>query len=154
MQKLRILNTRKKKEIFNELKQTYGFDKKLEGDLFLSQNQNLFLLTGGREVIEKGQERQLRIDKAGLYIGTLADDGVKLTVEGSQLIGPDANKSVLEISDEQLEPWVTGEDLEFQGEEGYYIVKHKNDFLGCARAKKNIAQNLVEKNRRIKTLNK
>lgn len=154
MQKLKILNTREKKEVFEELKSNYGFTEKLEGALFLSQKEEIFLLTGGFDVIEQGMERELRIDKAGLYIGKIMPDGVELSVEGSQLIGPKANKNILEIDDEQLEPWVTGESLEGFTGEGYHIVKHNNDFLGCAKIKNNQVKNLVEKNRKIKVLNR
>ncbi|MBW2990701.1 hypothetical protein KY348_03285 [Candidatus Woesearchaeota archaeon] len=156
MQKLKILNTREKRNILDSLKQTYGFDGKLDGVLFLSSKQKLFLLTGGFETIERGEERQLRIDKAGLYIGRVMPDGVRLSIEGSQLIGPVAKKNIFEISEEQLEPWVKGEDLELNEpkQEGYCLVKHKNDFLGCARIVRGTAQNLVSKNRWIKVLNR
>ena len=154
MQKLKILNTREKKEVFEELKSNYGFSGRLEGVVFLSQNNEIFLLTGGFDVIEQGMERELRIDKAGLYIGRIKPDGVALSIEGSQLIGPKASKNIIEINDEQLEPWVTGNVLEGFTGEGYHIVKHKNDFLGCAKIKQGVVKNLMEKNRRIKTLNK
>jgi len=156
MQKLRILNTREKRKILDSLKYTYGFNGELEGILFLSSKQKLFLLTGGFDVIEKGEERQLRIDKAGLYLGEVLPEGIRLSIEGSQLIGPSAKKNVLIIDDEQLEPWVKGKDLELRGfdKEGFFIIKYNKDFLGCARIKKNKVQNLVTKNRRIKTLNK
>lgn len=156
MQKLKILNTRDKRKVLDSLKKNYGFNKKLEGALFLSSKQKLFLLTGGYDVIGMGEERQLRIDKAGLYIGRVLPEGIRLSIEGSQLIGSSAKKNVLEINDEQLGAWVGGEDIELGGfeEEGLFIVKYRNDFLGCARIKKGEAHNLVTKNRRIENLNK
>nr|MCK4930485.1 hypothetical protein [Nanoarchaeota archaeon] len=156
MQKLKILNTREKRKIIDSLKDTYGFTGKLEGVLFLSSKQKLFLLTGSSEVIERGEERQLRIDKAGLYIGRLAPEGIRLSIEGSQLIGLNAKKNILIIDEEHLEHWVKGEDftLDRFNKQGFFIVKYNNDFLGCARIKKNTVQNLVTKNRRIKILNK
>ncbi len=156
MQKLKVLNTREKRKIFDSLKQTYGFDGKLEGVILLSSKQKLYLLTGGFEFIEQNKERELRIDKAGLYIGRLMPDSIRLSIEGSQLIGPGAKSNILEITDKQLELWVRGEDFELEGfkQEGYFIVKHKKDFLGCARIKKYKVDNLISKNRRIKTLNK
>ena len=156
MQKLKILNTREKRKIIDSLKQTYDFSGKLEGVLFLSSKQKLFLLTGGSEIIERGEERQLRIDKAGLYIGRIMPEGIRLSIEGSQLIGLNAKKNILLINEAHLEPWVKGEDFKLDDfdKEGLFIVKYKNDFLGCARIKKNNVQNLISKNRRIKTLNK
>ena len=155
MQKLKILNTREKKEILNLLKDNYDFNGELEGALFKSSNDEIFLLTGGFDFIEQGKERDLRIDKAGLYIGKVEPDGIELSIEGSQLIGPSANKNILELDDDQLEAWVTGEKLELEGftGQGYHIVKHKNDFLGCAKINKGKLINLSDKNRRIKNLN-
>ncbi|HHE36480.1 MAG TPA: hypothetical protein ENL16_01545 [Candidatus Woesearchaeota archaeon] len=161
MQRLRILNTREKKAVLDSLKQTYGFYERLEGVLFLSSKQKLYLLTGGFNLIMAGEEKQLRIDRIGVYIGKIMPDGIRLSIEGSQIIGRRARKNVLLISNNHLKPWVKGEDFllspeedeQVRGREGYFIIRHGSDFLGCARIKQRYVQNLLSKNRRIKTLN-
>ena len=155
MQRLKFLNTREKRDVMLTLEEGYGFKGELDGVLLLSSKQKYYLLSRGMEKIPLQEEKKLRIDKAGLYIGRKTPEGIRLSIEGSQLIGPCAGKHILKISNEQLEAWVKGENLaldNFDGE-GYFIVKHDNDFMGCARIKRGIAENLMTKNRRIKTLN-
>ena len=155
MQRLRFLNTREKREVMQSLEETYGFKGELEGALLFSSKQKYYLLSRDVEKIPLQEEKKLRIDKAGLYIGRKTPEGIRLSVEGSQLVGPGSKRNILEISDEQLEPWVQGQDLDLKGceKEGFFLVRHRNDFLGCAMVKKSVAHNLVTKNRRIKTLN-
>jgi NOL1/NOP2/fmu family ribosome biogenesis protein len=161
MQRLTFLNTRENKKILDELKKIYGFSAKLDGALLISPKQKLYLLTKGLELIRLKEEKQLRIDKAGLYIGAVVPDGIRLSLEGSQLIGPYATKHVLEIDEEHLEPWVKGEDFDLSEqekkqvkEEGFFIIKFGNDFLGCAKIKQGRVHNLVSKSRRLKNLNR
>jgi NOL1/NOP2/fmu family ribosome biogenesis protein len=162
MQKLTFLNTREKKKIINELKELYGFLGEIEGALLLSSKQKLYLVTKDLALIEKKEEQELRIDSAGLYIGRIEADGIRLSIEGSQLIGPHSDKHVLEIDEEHLEHWVKGEDFmlseseqeKISNEEGFFIIKFGNDYMGCAQIKKGNVRSLVSKERRLKVLNR
>ncbi|MBU1199650.1 MAG: hypothetical protein KKF46_01365 [Nanoarchaeota archaeon] len=156
MQQLKVFNTREKKEVIESLNETYGFKGMIDGVLLFSSKQKYYLLSRDVEKIPLQEEKKLRIDKAGLYIGRKTPEGIRLSIEGSQLIGPKSSKNILEINDEEIEPWVQGQDLDLDDfqEQGFFLVKYNNDFLGCAQIKKSIAYNLVTKNRRIKTLNK
>src|SRR4030043_1903117 len=134
MQRLTFLNTRENKKMLEELKEIYGVSAKLEGALLISPKQKLYLLTKDLELINLKEEKQLRIDKAGLYIGAIVPEGIRLSLEGSQLIGPSAKKHVLSIDEEHLEPWVKGEDFELTSnekesvkEDGFYIIKFNQD---------------------------
>jgi NOL1/NOP2/fmu family ribosome biogenesis protein len=160
MQRMTFLNTREHKRIIDELERTYGFSGKIEGVLIKNLQDKLYLLTRQLDLIDLKEEKELRIDKAGLYIGAVMPDGIRLSLEGCQLVGPYAKKNVLAIDDAHLEPWAKGEDFDLSGEEikqvekdGFYIIKHGNDFLGCAKIRKGIAHNLVSKSRRLKVLN-
>jgi NOL1/NOP2/fmu family ribosome biogenesis protein len=162
MQKLVVLNTREKRKIIDALAELYGFSGKIEGAFFVSTKQKIFLLPPDIAMLEKSEERALRIDKAGLYIGRVEESGgIRLSIEGSQIIGPYSSKHILEIGEEHLEPWVKGEDFELSeqekkqaGEEhGFFIIKFRKDFLGCGQVKNNNLRSLVSKDRRLKTLN-
>jgi len=161
MQNLKILNTREKREVMQNLGEMYGFKGELRGVLLFSSKQKYFILSGDMEKIPLEDEKKLRLDKAGLYLGRKTPEGIRLSIEGSQIIGRTARKNVLLIGDEHLEPWVKGQDFvlskdekkQVKGREGYFIIRHDSDFLGCARIRQNNVQNLVSKNRRIKTLN-
>jgi NOL1/NOP2/fmu family ribosome biogenesis protein len=163
MQKLVVLNTREKRKILDALSELYGFSGKIEGAFFVSTKQKIFLLSPDIAMLDKSQERALRIDKAGLYIGRVEESGgIRLSIEGSQIIGPYSSKHLLEISEEHLEPWVKGEDFglseqekEQVGEEhGFFIIKFQNDYLGCGQVKNNNVRSLVSKDRRLKVLNR
>src|SRR4030042_3885424 len=161
MQKLTVLNTREKRKIVDELKEQYGFSGQIEGALFLSTKEKLYLLSPDIAMLDKKQERELRIDSAGLYIGKVENNGIRLSIEGTQLIGPHSHKHVLEIDEDHLEAWVKGEDFEVSAEEknkigdeeGFFIIKLDNDYLGCASIKNGQVKSFVSKERRLKNLN-
>lgn len=161
MQKLVFLNTREKEKIMNKLRQTYGFKGDISQAMLMSSKQKIYLLSRDISKLEKRQDKELRIDSAGLYIARVEPDSIRLSIEGSQLIGPHATKHVLEIDENHLESWVKGEDFllsenekkQISGEEGFFIIKHGKDYMGCASIKNNKARPLISKERRIKNLN-
>lgn len=162
MQKLTVLNTREKKKIIDGLKELYGFSGKIDDAILISSKQKLYLLTKDIANISKDEEHELRIDSAGLYIGRQETEGIRLSMEGSQLVGLHASKHILEIDEAHLEPWVKGEDFELSeaekekidGEEGFFIVKFDGDYMGCGQIKKGVVRSLVSKERRLKVLNR
>ena len=85
----------------------------------------------------------------GVYFGTLEKDGLRLSIEGSDIIGRIAKKGVIEIDDERAIRWLKGEDIE-ANVKGYAIVKWGNYFLGCGKGNGKILRNYVPKERRLK----
>jgi NOL1/NOP2/fmu family ribosome biogenesis protein len=162
MQKLTVLNTREKKKIIDDLKEQFGFTGTIEGSLLTNKEQKVFLITPDISKISRDQDKELRLDAAGLYIGKIEINGIRLSMEGSQLIGPYSKKHVLEIDEEHLEHWVKGEDFELSekeqkktdNEEGFFIIKFGNDYMGCCQVKKGNVRSLVSKERRLKVLNR
>jgi NOL1/NOP2/fmu family ribosome biogenesis protein len=162
MQKLEVLNTREKKKIIDCLKEQYGFSGTIEGSLLTNKDQKIFLITPDIAQISRDQDKELRVDAAGLYIGRIEINGIRLSMEGSQLIGPHSKKHVLEIDEEHLEHWVKGEDFTLSekeqkktgNEDGFFIIKFGNDYMGCGQIKNNNLRSLVSKERRLKNLNR
>jgi NOL1/NOP2/fmu family ribosome biogenesis protein len=162
MQKLNVLNTREKKKIVDDLKELYGFSGTIEGALLINTQQKIFLITPDIAKISRDQDKELRLDAAGLYIGRIEVNGIRLSMEGSQLIGPYSKKHVLEIDEEHLEHWVKGEDFELSekeqkktdNEDGFFIIKFGSDYMGCGQIKNNNMRSLVSKERRLKVLNR
>jgi len=163
MQKLTILNTREKKKILDELKELYGFAGKLEGALLMNTQSKLFLMSNYVELMGRKEEKEVRIDAAGLYIGRIEEKGgIRLSMEGSQLVGPKASKHVLIIDEAHLVNWVKGEDFTLSEEEkkqvgeehGFFIIKFEKDFIGCSQVKNDNVRSLVSKERRLKVLNR
>ena len=76
---------------------------------------------------------------------------IRLSIEGSQLVGPKATKNIAEITEQQAKQWLKGEDLEIKDNHysGFIIIKHDNYFLGAGKYKENKILNYVGKSRRI-----
>ena len=95
----------------------------------------------------------LRVENVGLYFARWDGKEVRLSIEGSQIVGKKAKKNVLELSEDEAMEWMRGKNLEVgerSVEEGFVILKHKDDFLGCGRYKNGRILSFVPKWRRIK----
>jgi NOL1/NOP2/fmu family ribosome biogenesis protein len=148
---LKILNTREKKEINQRIKEQWGceLDKSF---VFLLSNKNKLYIAD--KDIGNIDFDKLRVDNAGLYIATVDDKGVRLSIEGSQILGPLAKKNTIEISEEDLNIWFHGKDLEkkekeLEGCKGFIILRRNNDFIGCGKVTEKGILNFVPKTRRI-----
>ncbi len=84
----------------------------------------------------------------GIYFGTLEKDGLRLSIEGSFIVGRAARKNVLQLDDDRAMRWLTGEDVEAEVK-GYWIVKWRNYFLGCGKGNGKVLRNFVPKDRRL-----
>jgi len=92
----------------------------------------------------------LRINSAGVYFGEFHREELRLSIEGSQLVGPRATKNVIQLDDAHAKLWMTGNDFEFKTDcEGFVLVKHNNDFIGCGKIIENRLLNFVPKSRRL-----
>ena len=150
MQKLEILNTRKIKEIKELIKEQWDCQLKLDYGFLKSRKDKIYIINKG---ISKLDLSKLKIDSLGLYLGQLTDKGLRLSIEGSQIIGPAAKKNVIELNEKQTEEWFRGYDLDIKLDYiGFVILKHKNDFLGCGKSTKEKILNFVPKARRTKII--
>ena len=92
----------------------------------------------------------LKVNSLGLYIGELKDNTFRLSIEGSQLIGPLAKKNTIELSREELKEWLKGTDIDYTGEcEGFVLVRYGDEFAGSGRIKDGKILNFVPKIRRL-----
>lgn len=118
-----------------------GFLEGKGGDIFLISRD-----------IEKLDLERLRIDSLGLYFGQLRNGELRLSIEGSQIVGKTAAKNVVELNDAEFRQWLQGEDIEktLTDCSGYVLVKHNTDFIGCGKLKEGKILNFVPKARRVK----
>lgn len=84
----------------------------------------------------------------GLYFGRIYKDGLRLSIEGSFLIGRMAKHGVVDISREEAESWLRGENLK-RKEKGYVILKWRSYYLGCGKGNGEMIKNFVPKERRL-----
>ena len=147
---LKFLNRKETKPILKLIGEQWGAEAEL--DYFFVKNNNNKIFIVSRKISEIEFER-LRINSLGLYLGELAKDGFRLSIEGSQIIGPSAKKNIADINNDELRKWLKGEDLEKEtAAEGYAILRHEGDFVGCGKVKENKILNFVPKARRVKEL--
>jgi len=151
MQHLKILNSKETKRILKLLQQQFGFEEKLDFVFLVNNKDRVYVVNRD---IEKVELEKLRINALGLYFGTFINGELRLSIEGSQLIGSKAKKNILDIDDKEFEMWLKGEDFEVSNKlKGFVIVKHKNDFVGCGKIKDGTLLNYVPKARRLIVVN-
>ena len=146
---IKIFNSREKKKLLEELSTTYGIKQLNMDDIFLETPKGRIYITN--RDIEKLPSQKLRINSLGLYFAMRDRIGLRLSVEGSQIIGKQATKNILELTDAQANGWFSGKDIQIESElKGFVLVKHKQDFLGCGNLTNGILHNYLGKERRIK----
>ena len=146
MENLIVMGTRDVKELRKYLKEQFGIDLSLKGAFFKSPRDRIYYVDKDVGDIDwKG----LKVNSIGMYFAHIRD-GMRLSIEGSQLLGPSATKGVLELTDKEADDWMAGIELEKDIEEkGYILIKHGNDFLGCGKAVIGKILNYVPKIRRV-----
>jgi NOL1/NOP2/fmu family ribosome biogenesis protein len=142
--KLRFLNSKDLKKINLVFKDQWNVDLPKDKAFLISEKNRLYMVN--RE-IEKIND--LRFDSAGLYFGTFEKEIFRLSIEGSQIIGPLTKKNVIELDDSLFKKWINGEDLDYKSDvKGPVIIKNKNDYCGCGISTGNMILNYVPKERR------
>ncbi len=146
MQRAIILNNREIKKILKQL-EYFGFEGRLNYAFLKKKDGKLYILDRKFGEIDT---KNLRINNLGLYFGKEENSGIRLSIEGSQLIRPD--KNVIELDEKQVKQWMHGKDIAMQTEEqGIKAIKSGKDFFGCGILKQNKLLNFVPKNRRLTT---
>src|SRR3989338_945523 len=147
MEHLKILNSKEKKSILKQLESQYQSQLELPYVFLMNTEQKIFLMS---QDVAKIKLEDLRVNSLGVYFGKQEKDGIRLSIEGSQLVGPYAKKNILEVQEEAMMQWFKGAELpSFENIPGYVILKHGVDFLGCGKAKDGKILNYVDKGRRI-----
>src|SRR3989338_5478414 len=109
MQNLKALERKDRKRFLELLKDQFGFDGKLDY-AFLTNNKNKIFIVN-KEIVNIDLNK-IRINTAGLYIAEFSNDEVRLSIEGSQIIGPSSNKNIIKLDDKDARAWMKGNDLQ------------------------------------------
>ena len=146
MQKLKILNRKNIKKIIELIKTQWDSDIELDYVFLRNEKGKIFIVN--RDV-EKVDLNKVRVNSVGMYFGLMNDNEIRLSIEGSQIVGPNAKKNVLELNDVEAKEWLRGEELLKSEEKGFMIIKHDDDFLGCGKSTGEKVLNFVSKARRV-----
>jgi len=128
-----VLNTREKKKITEMIDKQWGYKKKLDFVYLMNAKNKIFLANPD---IDKLDPKKFNIDAVGMYFGELPNtEEIRLSIEGSQIIGPNATKNVIELPIDEAKEWLTGQDLDKETDcTGFVIIKSGKDFLGTGKA--------------------
>lgn len=150
MENLKILNTREKKDILRLISRQWGADFKTDLVFLLSNKNKIYLVN---KDFSKVDEKNMRIDKVGLYFGEIEVSQIRLSIEGCQMIGPIAKKNIVELSDGEVKVMFHGNDLIKKDlgndKSGFVILKNNSDFIGCGKVRGEEILNYIPKTRRI-----
>ncbi|MBN1156971.1 hypothetical protein JXA85_05110 [Candidatus Woesearchaeota archaeon] len=147
MQKLTILNKKEKEHILKKIEEQWGAKLEMEGYAFLKRKDGKIYIEN--EEALKVDFSKLRVDSLGMYFAEESKGFFRLSIEGSQLVGPHAKKNVVELNDSKLKQWMKGVDLEKTEGKDFVIIKNNGDFFGCGRITKDKLLNYFPKIRRI-----
>jgi NOL1/NOP2/fmu family ribosome biogenesis protein len=144
---LRILPSKEVKFFRKYIKEQWGADFKEDLAFLMSAKDRIYV---ANKDVGKIDLSKLRINTIGFYFGEYRKEKLRLSIEGSQLIGPLAKKNVVELKDDQVLPWLRGENVFFDGNgEDFVLIKHNDDFIGSGRVSDLVIFNFVPKARRL-----
>jgi len=145
----KFLSSKELKQIRQLLDQQWGITEKPDYQFFMTEKGRIYIVSRD---IAKLDLSLYRINSVGMYFGELKKELLRLSIEGSQLIGPKAKKNVLELNKDEMKAWLRGEDLDKEVEyRGFVIIKHGTDYIGSGKAVEGKILNFVPKARRLKT---
>ncbi len=146
MRNFELLNSKEIKKLNKQLKEQFGNEFNFKEYLtFKTPRDRIYIVNKGFSDVDVAK---LKINNIGLYFLSVMADGLRLSIEGSQLFK--AKKNILELKKSDFEGWMTGEDLDLEYEKGYVLIKYKDDFLGCGKSMGEKVLNYVPKPRRVK----
>ena len=150
---LKPLPSKEATQFLKSIKEQWGADfSKLREThaLFRSPKDKIYL---AHKDVAKVDWSRFRIQSIGLYIADVKGGQLRLSIEGSQLIGPKATKNVVDIDKDELLLWLQGKDLEKAGDwSNFVIIRYNKDYCGSGKYKEGMILNFVPKTRRVKEL--
>jgi len=147
MQQVTFYNSKDKKQLFRQLKEQFGVEKELDVLFFENSQDRIFLLSKDFAHINP---QGMRINNSGMYFAKKEREGLRLSIEGAQML--DIRKNIIPVNKAQAELWMKGGDIPIIGHEGFVVLQHDKDILGCGMLKNDILRNMVPKERRLHSI--
>jgi NOL1/NOP2/fmu family ribosome biogenesis protein len=149
--KWELLERKRVRKVTDFLRKRFGFEDRLNAGILLSPRNNLYLIHSDLANVDFSV---LRVNSLGIYFGEWRNDELRLSIEGSQRIGPRCTKHILSLNDAQLRQWFLGEKIELNQEldPGFYIIRYGDDYVGCGNVGHGVLHNFVPKIRRSQEL--
>jgi NOL1/NOP2/fmu family ribosome biogenesis protein len=149
--KIQYANENEISSINKTLNKQFGI-KKIDGKLIRAGEERIRIFTGELSENELiNIQKFIRIEGIGLYIAKEERGEIRLSIEGSQILGGQSTKNTYELKDNQVQQWMEGADImQKNDEKRWVIIKNKDDFLGSGRMSAEKISNHIPKPRRLK----
>lgn len=146
---LDILTSAEKKKILADLEKNFGISK-LPFMLLRFGKGKIRGFSGSlsRDEILK-ISKKIRIELVGLYLLREESDAYRISHDGLFAF-KDASKNVIEISNEDADKWLRGQEIEIKGKEKWILLRNTGDLIGCGKVKEGKVINFVPKERRLR----
>ena len=149
---LKFFKENEREKILKQLNQQFGI-KNVPFSLARLGKERIIVFSGDisdREVLNL--DRVAHIEGIGLYFAKEQMDGIRLSIEGSQILSNQITKNIFELDEKQAEQWMLGNEINIKTDKrGFFIMKFKDDFLGTGKISAEKISNFVPKNRRLKS---
>jgi NOL1/NOP2/fmu family ribosome biogenesis protein len=148
---LKFFSESEKERILKQLKQQFGI-KDVPFRLARLGKERIIAFSGelsNREILNL--DRVAHIEGIGLYFGKEEMDGIRLSIEGSQLLSSQITKNIFNLDSKQAEQWMLGQELNIKTDKrGFFVMKFKEDHLGTGKISAEKISNFIPKSRRLK----
>ncbi|HJO14889.1 MAG TPA: hypothetical protein QGG70_02460 [Candidatus Pacearchaeota archaeon] len=147
---MKPLSSSQKKKILEQLEDQFGINSLPY--LFLQFGKDKIRIYSGNLSKDNlnSLDKNTRIENMGLYFARIQPDGIRLTIDGIQLVKNQITKNIMEINNNQAEDWFKGNDLDIKAESAFKILKNNDEFIGCGKSTGDRITNFVPKERRIR----
>jgi len=148
---LEIIEEKEEKRIIQILKKQFGIEK-IPGTLIKRGKERIFLFQGnfGKNEI-RNLEKISFIERVGVYMGKEELGGIRLSIEGSQILRKQIKKNIVNLTKSEMETWMMGHEvLKKSGLKGFVIMRYLGDMLGTGKASEEKITNFIPKSRRLR----
>ena len=151
---IKIIQNEEREELLRELNEQFGI-KNIPGILFRRGKERIFLYEGYLTEKEiRNLEKITFIERVGVYLAKKEPQGIRLSIEGSQILKNQITKNFVKLTKEEMQEWMMGHELlKKTSERGFVIMIYENDALGTGKASENKITNFIPKSRRLKEKN-
>lgn len=152
--KIELLDKTKKKKILEKLEESYGIEDL--DYLFIKSGKDKIRAYSGNFSKEELNDlaKNVHVEVIGTRLVNMDQEDIRISFDTINIpkIKEQITKNIQEITEEQAEQWLKGEDLQIEPKTKarYIVIKHKKDILGVGRNHTTYIKNYVPKERRIR----
>ena len=142
---MKILSKKQIRELMNLLDKQFGFNHELDY-IFIKDSRDYYITN---KSLGKINFNSLNVKRIGIFLGKVIDNNFILSIEGSQIIGRSSNKNIIDVDAEEIKSWFKGMNLRKSLDNGVYLLRYKNDFVGTCKVINNELINSLDKSSRV-----